>query len=122
MLFVSTKLAELTVFEMNVAQKQLKLGVKCKPLVAGLMLGLFLFVLAMANFKAVHCALHDDAEKVDHQCVVSLLAGGQIDTASGTVSVSKVSPPAFQIATPKLFVVVAVDYSLLPSRGPPAAV
>ena len=120
-LSVSTEVAELTTVEMNSVQKQLKHRARSKSVVAGLMLGLFLFVLAMANFETLHCDVHADAETADHQCVVTLLASGQIDTASCAISVSEISFPVLHVAAPKVLDLVSVDYSLLPGRGPPAS-
>jgi hypothetical protein len=86
---------------------------------AGLLLGLFLFVLAMAQFRALHHMLHADSGTVDHQCAVTLLASGHVDVAVSEVPVAFLPVLAVAPAIPSAQVFVTVDYSLLPGRAPP---
>lgn len=88
---------------------------------AGLLLGLFLFVLAMAQFRALHHMLHADSGAVEHQCAVTLLASGYLDVAVSEVPVAFLPVLAVAPAVTSAQVFVAVDYSLLPGRAPPVA-
>ena len=87
---------------------------------AGLLLGLFVFVLAMAQFGALHRLLHAEASQAEHQCAVTMLAGGQVDVAIGEVRVVSIPVVAVALVMPASPIFVAVDYSLLPGRAPPA--
>lgn len=87
---------------------------------AGLLLCLFLFVLAMAQFKALHHLVHADAGQAEHQCAVTLLGHGQVDVAAADVRVAFMPVVAIAVVMPATPVFVAVDYSLLPGRAPPA--
>jgi hypothetical protein len=91
-----------------------------KPLKAGLLLGLFVFVLAMAQFKTLHRYCHAEANQADHQCVVTTLSSGMVDapTTHTVVVAAPVTVLCAQI--PGIIFVPSVNYSLLPSRGPPA--
>ncbi len=88
---------------------------------AGLLLGLFLFVLTMAQFGALHRMLHADSGGVDHQCAVTLLASGHVDVAVSEVPVAFLPVLAVAPPMPSAKVFVTVDYSLLPGRAPPVA-
>ncbi len=101
-------------------QKQLKHGAPARPLMAGLLLGLFLFVLAMAEFKSLHHAVHADAEQAEHQCAVTLLASGQIDLPVSAAIILFVGSVFLirTIARTDLF--VSVDYLFQPGRAPPS--
>ena len=91
-----------------------------KPLCAGVLLALFVFVLAMAQSGALHRLVHADASKPNHQCAATMLASGQVDSAPVGVSISPPTVLTFLCALPEVPLLLAVDYSLLPSRGPPA--
>lgn len=91
-----------------------------RPLLAGLMLALFVFLLALAQFRTLHQLCHPEAGRSDHQCVVTMLATGQVD-APATLTALPPAPQVFRqpsLATPDL--VSSADRTLLPSRGPPA--
>jgi hypothetical protein len=88
---------------------------------AGLLLGLFLFVLTMAQFGALHRMFHADSGTVEHQCAVTLLASGHVDVAVSEVPVAFLPVLAVAPAMPSAQVFLAVDYSLLPGRAPPVA-
>ncbi|MCL4788308.1 MAG: hypothetical protein KJ070_16190 [Verrucomicrobia bacterium] len=92
-----------------------------QPLIAGLLLGVFLFVLAAAHSWALHHAVCAEASAPSHKCAVTLLTGGQVQIAPGAVSVVK-SPPVMVVCVQAAPVALTVaDYFLLPSRGPPAS-
>ncbi len=52
---------------MNVTREPTCKPLRNKPLKAGLLLGVFLFLLAMAQFKALHHFLHAGAEAPDQE-------------------------------------------------------
>jgi hypothetical protein len=91
-----------------------------KPLIAGLLLGMFLLVLAMAQSWALHRLVHPDAGRPGHKCAVTLLTDGQVDAASEDLQVTITPMVAIPSVRPAALLLAAVDYSLLPSRGPPA--
>ncbi len=92
-----------------------------KPLIAGLLLGVFLFVLAAAHSWTLHHAVCADAAAPGHKCAVTLLTGGQVQVASGAVSVVKIPPLVVACVQVVTVALTAADYSLPPSRGPPAS-
>ncbi|MGH7972533.1 MAG: hypothetical protein ACREIC_27785, partial [Limisphaerales bacterium] len=66
------------------------------PIAAGgLLLCLFLFVLAVCHCEALHHWLHTDAAKPRHHCVVTLRGHGHIDIAPACFSVQ----PTFVVVT-----------------------
>lgn len=87
---------------------------------AGLLLGLFLFVLAMAQFGTLHRMLHADSGTAEHQCAVTLLASGHVDVAVSEVPVPFLPVLAVAPVRPPAQIFVALDYSLLPGRAPPS--
>jgi hypothetical protein len=102
-------------------QGQSNMGVRRRPLMAGLLLGLFLSVLAVAQFRALHHALHPEAGQPGHQCAATLLSSGQVDSAAADLSVS-IAPVAVRVgAAPEIAPLPAPDFFLLPGRGPPAS-
>lgn len=88
---------------------------------AGLLLGLFLFVLAMAQSGTLHRLLHADSGTAEHQCAVTLLANGQVDVAVSEVPAASLPVLVVAPAMPAAQIFVTVDYSLLPGRAPPVA-
>jgi hypothetical protein len=92
----------------------------CRRWRAGsLLLGVFLFGLALTYFESLHHWVHADAGKPDHQCVVTLRASGQIDLAPVVVSVQLPSAVISLSAWPDAPLYRPPAYSLLPARGPP---
>lgn len=106
---------------MNRTLEQVKFAARSRPIIAGLMLGLFLFVLALAHFEALHLAVHADACCPEHHCVVTMLATGHFIMADGAVTLELPAAVITSVELPMPPLFAAVDYSLLPSRGPPAA-
>ncbi|MHB8522115.1 MAG: hypothetical protein ACYDH9_15325 [Limisphaerales bacterium] len=86
---------------------------------AGLLIGLFIFVQVLAVSSPLHGFFHRDAAAATHACVVTLLAHGHVLLPFCAI---QVPPPAFSItpfaATP-VPTVVSSDYRLLPGRAPP---
>jgi hypothetical protein len=85
-----------------------------------LLLGVFLFGLALAYSESLHQLVHADAGKPSHQCVVTLLAGGQIDAVPAAISIEFTSGAVSLFAWPDTPVFQSPSYSLPPGRGPPA--
>jgi hypothetical protein len=92
---------------------------KERRIISAFLLGLFLFLQALAASPALHEFFHPDAGKEDHECAVTLFLHGQV-SASGTVVavVSVPTLPIFHLSAPAV-VYVSTDVQLLPSRGPP---
>ncbi len=105
---------------MNVAREQIKNGRRPRPIIAGLMLGLFLLVSALANFEALHGDFHSNSEKADHQCAVTLLGSGQIDLPISAAIILFVSSVFLIRAISKIDLFVSVDYLFQPGRAPPS--
>jgi len=79
-----------------------------------------LALMMLAAAPSLHHHLHHDADKADHQCAVTMLATGKMQTTSGMPVISR--PALYGVVetlspTPIFF---AVDYQLLPGRAPPA--
>jgi hypothetical protein len=91
-----------------------------RRLIAVLLFGLFLSVQVVAQIESLHKALHTDAGKPNHQCAVTMLQHGQVDTADCAVAVVTLEPLPIVCATVESFFIPSVDYSLTPGRGPPA--
>lgn len=92
-----------------------------RPLKGGVLLGLFLLLLAMAHSWALHECVHPEADHADHHCAVTMLQHGQVDAATVTV-VAVVSPPmpVARVFTPAP-VFPTIELLLPPGRGPPAS-
>ncbi len=106
---------------MNRSQKQSRNAAPCRWVRAGLLLGLFLFVLAMVQFESLHRLVHADAGQSQHQCAVTWLASGQVDLAGSEVLVAFLPAVIVAQVMPPVSISVAVDYFLLPDRAPPVA-
>ena len=85
-----------------------------------LLLGVFLFGLALTYSESLHQRVHADAGKPGHQCVVTLLATGQIDSVPVGISVQPTSGVVSVFAWPDTPVFRSPAYSFPPDRGPPA--
>ena len=87
-----------------------------------LLIGLVLFLNAMAAAPALHELIHHDAGKADHQCAVTLFAHGKVDAAAPAIPV--VVPSVISEAAPHqaLSVFSAPVEDLPPGRAPPAVV
>ena len=84
-----------------------------------LLLGVFLFGLALTYSESLHQRVHADAGKPGHQCVVTLLAAGQIDAVPAVISIRFTSGDVFLLAWPDIPVFRSPAYSIPPGRGPP---
>jgi hypothetical protein len=85
-----------------------------------LCLALFLFLQTLATAPALHQHLHKDAAKAEHHCAVTLIAQGKFNFSTTTISVVLPSTIVSEIEASSASVPVAVEYRLLPVRGPPS--
>jgi hypothetical protein len=87
---------------------------------AGALLALFLGVFVLTLSETLHREVHADACESEHQCAVTMLRSGQIDTPVAAVP-PIIGSVLFYVAAPILNdFVPAVDSFLPPSCGPPA--
>ncbi len=85
-----------------------------------LLLGVFCLLKVLAASEQFHEFFHADAKVPAHQCAVTLLAKGQLDSATPSLALpvpQATSSPVLICFSPLL---AAVDYLLLPERAPPA--
>jgi hypothetical protein len=73
-----------------------------KPALAALLVGIILLLDAMAACPALHEMIHHDAGKEDHDCAVTMLALGKMDSA---VCEIVIPPPALVVETTQYFVI-----------------
>jgi hypothetical protein len=93
---------------------------RTRQLSAGLCLLLFVVLQTFASSGSLHKLVHHDADSPGHQCAITLLAQGQID--SPVVPTGPVPLTAEFIFSPLPSdspVVSTFDYRLSPSRAPP---
>jgi hypothetical protein len=88
--------------------------------VAGLLCGLFLGVLALAQFETLHRWLHPQAGQPAHQCAVTMLQSGQVEASPGVEFVAVPPLRVFAEQPVDYFFTASVGYSLPHGRGPPA--
>jgi hypothetical protein len=91
-----------------------------KSLVAVLLVGLVLFVAALASSESLHKFIHSDADEAGHECAVTLFAHGHVD--STTCDIPLVAPTIRVETTPHLefFVFSSTIENLPPGRAPPS--
>ncbi len=91
-----------------------------KPALAALLVGIVLLLDAMAACPALHEMIHKDAGKEDHDCAVTMLALGKMDSAVCDIIIP---PPPVLIETTRYFTISAFSPAIgnLPQgRAPPA--
>jgi hypothetical protein len=91
-----------------------------KAALAALLVGVILFLDAMAACPALHEWLHKDANEPDHHCAVTLIAHGKVSVSACEIVIS---PPTVLVeATPHfVFVTFSPAIENLPQgRAPPA--
>ena len=92
------------------------------PILAALLVGLILLLDAMAACPALHELIHNDADKADHQCAVTMFAQGKIDSATCEIAIP---PPTTLIETTQHFIFSIfspVIENLPQGRAPPSVV
>jgi hypothetical protein len=91
-----------------------------KSFVAALLMGLVLFMAALASSEALHKLIHHDADEAGHECAATLFAHGHVD--STTCDVPVILPTTSVETTPhwefSLFS-TAIE-NLPPGRAPPS--
>jgi len=95
------------------------LTVNSKAVIASLLAGLVLLLDAMAACPTLHELIHKDASSIQHQCVVTLFAHGQVDSADANVAL--VAPQDFVANLPPIEISVyrpAIE-NLPAGRAPP---
>jgi hypothetical protein len=104
----------------SLEQNRLRNAWTGRRIIAVLLLVQLLFLLAVTSSESLHKAFHADAGKATHQCAITTLRSGQLETPT---SVVVLAPAAFletrQVVVESFFV-PSVDFSLPPSCGPPA--
>ena len=91
-----------------------------KPALAALLVGIVLLLDAMAACPALHKMIHHDAGKEDHDCAVTMLALGKMDSAVFDIVIP---PPTDLVETTRHFTISVFSPAIehLPQgRAPPA--
>ncbi|HXR47921.1 MAG TPA: hypothetical protein VN784_10835 [Candidatus Limnocylindrales bacterium] len=91
-----------------------------KPALAALLVGVVLLLDAMAACPALHEMIHHDAGKEDHDCAVTMLALGKMDSATCEIIVPE---PTVLVQTVQYFIFPIFSPAIenLPQgRAPPA--
>jgi hypothetical protein len=91
-----------------------------KPALAALLVGIVLLLDAMAACPALHEMIHHDAGKEDHDCAVTMLAAGKMDSATCEIIIP---PPTDLVETTRHFTISVFSPAIenLPQgRAPPA--
>ena len=89
--------------------------------VAGLMLLLWLGIVALAVAPRLHLLLHDDAKAPQHNCLITQL--NERPVLAGCVVVLAPSPPSVFVwltCASDFQFLPTLDYGLSPGRGPPS--
>lgn len=87
---------------------------------AAMLLGVFLSVFALTLSETLHRALHDEACEPSHQCAVTMLQSGQVETPVVTITPVITTVVTFVSLPVENKFVPSVDLALPPSCGPPA--
>jgi len=91
-----------------------------RPALAGLLIGVIFLLDAMAACPVLHEMIHHDAGKEDHDCAVTMLVSGKIDSVTCDIIVP---PPPILIETTRHFTISVFSpaiENLPPGRAPPA--
>ena len=84
------------------------------------LLGVFLSVFTLTLCEAWHRALHNEACEPQHQCAVTMLQSGQVETPVATLTLVRTTLVMVYALLAQNEFVSSVDLSLPPSCGPPA--
>jgi hypothetical protein len=93
-----------------------------KPALAALLVGIVLLLDAMAACPALHEMIHHDAGNADHDCAVTLLALGKLDSAICEIIIP---PPTVSVETTRHFTISVFSpaiENLPPGRAPPVVI
>jgi fructose-specific phosphotransferase system IIC component len=87
---------------------------------AATLLGVFLSVFALTLSESLHRSLHEEACEPSHQCAVTMLQSGQVETPVCFVTPTPATAVTMVEVVAETIFVPSADYSLPPSCGPPA--
>jgi len=92
-----------------------------KVFAVALMLGLYLTLQLLATSDALHHCVHEDSHAADHQCVIKLVADGQLLAAP--VPQLELQPRLVFYAPPErpFVIVIGAERLLPPGRAPPVS-
>jgi hypothetical protein len=80
----------------------------------------FLALLLFTSSPQLHKLIHPDADSADHECAITMLAHGHVDTPMAQpVLVAFVAAVFFLLPLLQSAVFSYFDYRLCPSRAPP---
>jgi len=85
---------------------------------AATLLGGFLSVFALTLSETLHRALHEEACQPQHQCAVTMLQSGQVETPVATITPVITSAPTFVTLQVENNFVPSVDLALPPQLRP----
>jgi hypothetical protein len=87
---------------------------------AATLLSVFLGVFVLTLSEAWHRVLHGDTCEPQHQCAVTMLQNGQVETPVVVIEPVVAYVAVVFAVLPQVDFVPSVDFSLPPSCGPPA--
>lgn len=86
---------------------------------AATLLSVFLGVFVLTLSEALHRVVHGNTCEPQHQCAVTMLKNGQVETPVVAVEPILAYVTVVFAAQPEVDFVPSVDFSLPPSCGPP---
>ncbi len=84
------------------------------------LLGVFLSVFTLTLSEALHRAWHNGACEPGHQCAVTMLQSGQVETPVVAIALVVAYVTVICATPPQVDFLPSLDFSLPPSCGPPA--
>jgi len=90
-----------------------------QAVLASLFVGLILWLNALVACPGLHEWFHSDAKATGHQCAVTLLAQGQVDSPAAAVALVVPLAPIDLLPPVSTSVVSPLVNVLPPGRGPP---
>jgi hypothetical protein len=105
---------------MKLVQHLRNLAANRQQWLGGMLLMLFLSVLALTVSETLHHEVHAEAGEAEHQCAATMLQSGQFEMPAVTVAATTEAPVAWLELAPEINFVRSVELSLPPSCGPPA--
>lgn len=81
---------------------------------------LFLALQILVWSPSAHAFVHPDSKSPDHECAVTLLSHGQVESPSPAVATAAIQPIVSILAQAPAFAFVSADAPVIPGRGPPS--
>lgn len=81
---------------------------------------MFVFLQALVMSPALHDLVHPDAKSPNHECAVTLLSHGQVETSSVDVGPVLPAPSVLFLDPIPATIVASTDTPVMPGRGPPS--